>query len=218
LRADARFDVSDSFGDGSRAIATPVTGTAPLRPRFPDRDRTRPEERDRWYRVGRHPFARTCGLQGEPANGRRRQNARPSAGLQRDFGSDDPESACIPGVSSEPPTIGRPRVRFKSDRAQTHLATAPTKKTCKCRPFLKRLKGFEPSTFCMASGTRAPRSALNDPAKEPFFAPAAACRKARHSSGNHGGFRTETGPSMASPSPRIGESRRWICVREGFLG
>ena len=29
-----------------------------------------------------------------------------------------------------------------------------TKKSCKCRPFLKRLKGFEPSTFCMASRTR----------------------------------------------------------------
>ena len=26
-------------------------------------------------------------------------------------------------------------------------------KACKCRPFSKRLKGFEPSTFCMASGT-----------------------------------------------------------------
>ena len=25
------------------------------------------------------------------------------------------------------------------------------KKTCKCRPSEERLKGFEPSTFCMAS-------------------------------------------------------------------
>jgi hypothetical protein len=34
---------------------------------------------------------------------------------------------------------------------QTHQPTARTKTTCKCRPSLKRLKGFEPSTFCMAS-------------------------------------------------------------------
>jgi hypothetical protein len=33
---------------------------------------------------------------------------------------------------------------------QTHERTVPSKKTCKCRPFPKRLKGFEPSTFCMA--------------------------------------------------------------------
>ena len=37
--------------------------------------------------------------------------------------------------------------------ARRHQPTTPTKKTCKCRPFPKRLKGFEPSTFCMASRT-----------------------------------------------------------------
>src|SRR4051794_26612019 len=30
-----------------------------------------------------------------------------------------------------------------------------TKKVCKRRPFRKRLKGFEPSTFCMASSRSA---------------------------------------------------------------
>jgi hypothetical protein len=30
---------------------------------------------------------------------------------------------------------------------------AYTKKTCKCTPSWKRLKGFEPSTFCMASSS-----------------------------------------------------------------
>src|SRR5688572_15539829 len=51
----------------------------------------------------------------------------------------------------KPPTIGGPRVRNQSDRMQRNKATATTKNTCKCRPFRKRLKGFEPSTFCMAS-------------------------------------------------------------------
>jgi len=34
---------------------------------------------------------------------------------------------------------------------QTNLATTERKKPAKCRPFPERLKGFEPSTFCMAS-------------------------------------------------------------------
>jgi 3-hydroxy-9,10-secoandrosta-1,3,5(10)-triene-9,17-dione monooxygenase reductase component len=48
-------------------------------------------------------------------------------------------------------TAALPRVRFGSGAKQTHKPTARTKKTCKRRPFAKRLKGFEPSTFCMAS-------------------------------------------------------------------
>ena len=52
----------------------------------------------------------------------------------------------------------RARMRVAADTivqslsvTQTHYSTATTKKTCKCRPSRKRLKGFEPSTFCMAS-------------------------------------------------------------------
>jgi hypothetical protein len=36
---------------------------------------------------------------------------------------------------------------------QTPPPTAPTKKTCRCRPSKRLGKGFEPSTFCMASRT-----------------------------------------------------------------
>jgi hypothetical protein len=43
--------------------------------------------------------------------------------------------------------------RSQSDLTQTHKPTAHTQKACKYRPFSKRLKGFEPSTFCMASRT-----------------------------------------------------------------
>jgi hypothetical protein len=83
-----------------------------------------------------------------------RSLTRPCAGPQNDFSSDERESACKPGVFLEGAAIGGPRARNQSDRMQTNKATAPTKKTCKCRPFAKRLKGFEPSTFCMASRTR----------------------------------------------------------------
>jgi hypothetical protein len=53
----------------------------------------------------------------------------------------------------KPLTIGGTRVRSQSSRTQTNKATAPTKKACKCRPSRERLMGFEPTTFCMASGT-----------------------------------------------------------------
>ena len=50
-------------------------------------------------------------------------------------------------------TVGWPCVRFRSGAKQTHHPAADMKKTCKCRPSRERLKGFEPSTFCMASRT-----------------------------------------------------------------
>jgi hypothetical protein len=65
-------------------------------------------------------------------------------------------------------TSGWPRVRFRSGAAQTNQPTARTKKTCKRRPSGKRLKGFEPSTLCMASRTHAAPRLPNNPANEPF--------------------------------------------------
>jgi|SRR5215211_668258 len=49
-----------------------------------------------------------------------------------------------------------PRVPNGYPATQTHQPTVYTKKACKCRPFRERLKGFEPSTFCMASSRSAP--------------------------------------------------------------
>ena len=74
---------------------------------------------------------------------------------QKDLGSDEPESACKQGFSLERPTIGPGRVRSQSDPTQTHKPTAHAKKGCKWAPFSKRLTGFEPSTFCMASSSSA---------------------------------------------------------------
>src|SRR5215208_6505110 len=67
--------------------------------------------------------------------------------------------------SLQPPMIGGARVRNQSDRMQRNKATATTKKTCKCRPSRERLKGFEPSNFCMASRTCGSWSACLFPAK-----------------------------------------------------
>src|SRR5215217_1149496 len=110
-----------------------------------------PEDRNRWQRAGRRPCARTCRLQEQPANRRSRRNTRPSAGLQNDFSSDEPESACKPRVFLEAaddrrtasPESVLPDAEEQGDcRDEKHLQT---------RVFRKRLKGFEPSTFCMAS-------------------------------------------------------------------
>ena len=45
---------------------------------------------------------------------------------------------------------------------QTQQPTAPPKKTCKGRPFAKRLMGFEPTTFCTAGSSDAPRIIAKD--------------------------------------------------------
>ena len=51
---------------------------------------------------------------------------------------------------------GCPQLPTDYPATQTHQPTAHTKKTCKRRPFRKRLKGFEASTFCMASSSSVP--------------------------------------------------------------
>jgi hypothetical protein len=61
---------------------------------------------------------------------------------------------------------------------QTHQPTASTKKTCKCRPFRERLKGFEPSTFCMASRAWGSRWRRDFPANERVPARGALCDSA----------------------------------------
>jgi hypothetical protein len=62
-------------------------------------------------------------------------------------------NACKQASSETPPPRGGRRIPNDYPSTQTHQPAAPTKKTCKCRPSAKRLKGFEPSTFCMASRT-----------------------------------------------------------------
>jgi hypothetical protein len=46
---------------------------------------------------------------------------------------------------------GRTSVRIQSDQNQKVQLTLQTEKACKRKPFRKRLMGFEPTTFCMAS-------------------------------------------------------------------
>src|SRR5918992_4148733 len=46
-----------------------------------------------------------------------------------------------------------------------HQPTAQRKRPANCRPFAKRLMGFEPTTFCMASRTWGHADCLDIPAK-----------------------------------------------------
>jgi hypothetical protein len=103
------------------------------------------------------------------------------------------------GFSLERPTIGPGRVRSQSDPTQTHKPTAHAKKACKSSPFSKRLKGFEPSTFCMASRTCVSRSAPKFPANARVLG--YGCRRAipRLSTRVHGVLGTQRAPELAWP-------------------
>jgi hypothetical protein len=109
--------------------------------------------------------------------------------------------------SLKPPPIGGPRVRNQSDRTQTNKATAATKKTCKCRPFSKRLKGFEPSTFCMASRTCVSWSACIFPANAGVLGCEQRPAIPRLLPGVHGGLGTQRAPSSYASGPCWSSSR-----------
>src|SRR5215211_4786553 len=94
---------------------------------------------------------------------------------QKDFGSDEPEATCKQAVF---PWNGRRSAHGESGVSPTGCRgtrrLSQRKKTCKCTLFTKRLKGFEPSTFCMASRTLAPGRVPNSSANERFSHPATA--------------------------------------------
>jgi hypothetical protein len=82
---------------------------------------------------------------------------------------------------------------------QTHQPTAPTKKTCKRGPLEERLKGFEPSTLCMASRGR-DSAQLRISLQIGRFCRASGCRQCPAFTRNHGSFRTETGLALIPPA------------------
>ena len=123
-------------------------------------------------RSSRDPAARCCSPEAEEQQpcctagvskpelsrsrrGRRRtpieSNPRPSAACTKTscpWREEWPANGLLLGRIGQ---LRAPRLSIHCQLKQTHSPTAPSKKTCKCRPFAKRLKGFEPSTFCMAS-------------------------------------------------------------------
>jgi hypothetical protein len=123
-----------------------------------------PEDRDRWQRAGRRPCASTCRLQEQPANGRSRRNTRPSAGLQNDFSSDERESACKPAVFLEAADNRRTASPESVRPDAEEQVDCRNEKDLQMQAFSKRLMGFEPTTFCMASRAYVSRSAPTSPA------------------------------------------------------
>jgi hypothetical protein len=82
-----------------------------------------------------------------------------------------------------------------------HQPTARTKKACKYRPFAKRLKGIEPSTFSMASRTCVSWSARISPANATVLVCRCRAPFPRLSPGVHGGLGTQEAPtSPTSPA------------------
>jgi hypothetical protein len=105
--------------------------------------------------------AGSCRCSRSRGNGRSRRTPDVLQARRRTWVRTNQNGPADRGFSLERPTIGPGRVRSQSDPTQTHKPTAHAKKACKYRPFCpfsKRLKGFEPSTFCMASSrSAAPR-------------------------------------------------------------
>jgi hypothetical protein len=79
---------------------------------------------------------------------------------------------------------------------QTH-SRLRTKKTCKRRPFLKRLKGFEPSTFCMASRTCVSLFGADIPCKRAVLVCVRHPAIPRLLPGDHAGLGTQGAPELA---------------------
>jgi hypothetical protein len=79
-------------------------------------------------------------------------NRRPSAGLQNDYRSTGAEFACKQAPSRQRRQFeGGADCPFIVRRRRRTIRLPTRKRPAKCRPSAKRLKGFEPSTFCMAS-------------------------------------------------------------------
>jgi hypothetical protein len=118
---------------------------------------------------------------------------------------DPSQNACKDRPSESYPGRPSPPVRNQSPATQTHNPTDDAKKTCKCRPSWKRLKGFEPSTFCMASRTWHDPDCADIPANKGVSPSRVAADNPRFSPRNHGGLGTESGLSdgpKGSASPR----------------
>ena len=79
-------------------------------------------------------------------------NLRPSPSpAQKVSGSTHQQMPARKASFQAPPMMDCPSVPIQSPATQTHNPTGRTEKACKRRPFRKRLMGFEPTTFCMAS-------------------------------------------------------------------
>jgi hypothetical protein len=70
--------------------------------------------------------------------------------------------------------VAPPRVSAECPLTQTHNPTDDAEKACYCRPFLKRLMGFEPTTFCMASRAWGYADCIDIPANKGVQRPRAA--------------------------------------------
>jgi hypothetical protein len=138
-------------------------------------------------------------------------------GLQTDHGSTQAEFACKSGyfaAQARPPGRGRssdsPRVLRRSgelsERKTAHFAG----------PFVKRLMGFEPTTFCMASRTCVSWSACLFPANAGVLGCENRPAIPRLLPGVHGGLGTQRAPSSATRLVLVGRARgpaRSLCVR-----
>src|SRR5215207_8658584 len=141
LQARSRGNSGDLITRRSRVrIPPPLFRKAAL----PSRVRCHEPSRDACDSSGEH--LASCAL-----HDRRRKGGD---GPQTLYGSDDRKFACNQAPSRSPHQLESARLPVCCPTTQTHYPAARVKKTYECRASSKRLKGFEPSTFCMARRTR----------------------------------------------------------------
>jgi hypothetical protein len=191
-----------TYCGGTPACTTRRASARHRRPSLPcaDRRTRRPLLVRERRQPRRRPGARSgrrARADGGSAAPRRRQHCDHGQGGRVPVGQEHypARSISILCRDAEVPRCWSLRPRVAADTIVQSLfgdADALHKKTCKYGPFRKRLKGFEPSTFCMASRTPASRPELNGPANEPFSA-----RPRR--AANPGIYREITGVSGPKP-------------------
>jgi hypothetical protein len=140
------------------------------------------------------PSAGSCRCSKSRANGRSRRTLDLLQACRMTSVRTDENRPANRAFSLKPPTIGGPRVRNQSDRTQRNKATAATKNTCKTEVLRERLKGFEPSTFCMASSAGGALLSNFIPANRSLSGYACRGPFARLSPANHGSLWTQCGP------------------------
>jgi hypothetical protein len=111
-------------------------------PRFPDWDRTRPRGAGSLLPRRRASVRENVPFAGRTGQRPRHQNTRPSAGPQKDFGSDRPESACKQGVllgtADDRPAASPESVRPDAEE----LSDCPSKKDLQMQAFSEAAEGI----------------------------------------------------------------------------
>ena len=136
-----------------------------------------------------------------PWSGRCGSNLRRSAWSQNVSHALERTKACkCRGSLRKPSSVAHVESGLSPDRRRRSSRLQTQKRPASPGLFIKRLMGFEPTTFCMASSSWDWVHALNVPANGLLLRARGGAADARLLPRNHGSFRTETGLTLIRPA------------------